>query len=94
MTMPHAGGLVGVETADSRTEGFSHNLAGSLRESLTTGAPWRAQTAPREARAGLIAFTPNMAPGMRPASLMPPLEASTALVGGVTAAREALELPP
>lgn len=73
MTRPHAGGLVGVETADSRTGGFSHNLSGSLRQSLTTGAPWRAQTASREARAGLIAFTPNMAPGMRPASLMPPL---------------------
>jgi hypothetical protein len=70
ITRPHAGGLVGVETADSRTGDFSHNLAGSLRQSLTTGAPWRAQTAPREARAGLIAFTPNMAPGMRRSCLL------------------------
>jgi hypothetical protein len=51
----HAGGRVGVETADSRTGGFLPQPGGSLRQSLTAGAPWRAQTAPREASAGLIA---------------------------------------
>ena len=40
---------VGVETVDSRTGGFLPQPGGSLRQSLTAGAPWRAQTARREA---------------------------------------------
>jgi hypothetical protein len=36
----HAGGRVGVETADSRTGGFLPQPGGSLRQSLIAGAPW------------------------------------------------------